>query len=57
MPQSGGMRGVPLLRAPRTLAPAEVDALLRAMLTNRDRAIARIRLKICGQLYFISSLT
>jgi hypothetical protein len=32
------MRGVPLLRA---LAPAEVDALL----TNRDRAIARIRLK------------
>jgi hypothetical protein len=40
-PQSRGMRGVPLLRAPRTLALAEVDALL----TNRDRAIARIRLK------------
>jgi hypothetical protein len=39
------MRGVPLLRAPRTLAPAEVDALLGALLTNRDRAIARIRLK------------
>jgi hypothetical protein len=35
------MRGAPLLRAPRMLAPAEVDAVL----TNRDRAIARIRLK------------
>jgi hypothetical protein len=43
------MRGVPL---PRALAPAEVDALL----TNRDRAIAGIRLKFGGQLYFISSL-
>jgi hypothetical protein len=32
---------VPLLRAPRTLAPAEADALP----TNRDRAIARIGLK------------
>ena len=42
-PQSRGMRGVPLLRAPRTLprvlAPAEVDALLGALLTNRDRAM------------------
>jgi hypothetical protein len=36
-----GMRGVPL---PRALAPAEVDALL----TNRDRAIAGIRLKFAG---------
>jgi hypothetical protein len=50
------MRGVPLLRAPRTLAPAEADALLGALLTNWDRAITTDPPQICGQLYFISSL-
>src|SRR5919109_2297858 len=38
-----GSRGVPLLRAPRTLPrvlePAEVDALVDALRTNRDRAM------------------
>lgn len=38
-----GVRGVPVLRAPRTLprvlAPAEVDALVRALRTRRDRAM------------------
>lgn len=42
-PQAPGVRGVPLLRAPRTLprvlAPAEVDALLAALRTHRDRAM------------------
>jgi site-specific recombinase XerD len=42
-PQSAGARGVPLLRAPRTLprvlAPSEVDALLVALNTHRDRAM------------------
>jgi integrase/recombinase XerD len=42
-PQGRGMRGVPLLRTPRTLprilAPAEVDALLSALRTHRDRAM------------------
>jgi integrase len=42
-PQSAGMRGVPLLRAPRTLprvlAPIEVDALLAALRSHRDRAM------------------
>lgn len=41
---AAGMRGVPLLRTPRTLprvlAPAEVDALLGALRTHRDRAMA-----------------
>ncbi len=41
--QVPGLRGVPLLRAPRTLprvlAPAEVDALLAAVRTHRDRAM------------------
>jgi site-specific recombinase XerD len=40
---SPGMRGVPLLRTPRTLprvlSPSEVDALLGALLTHRDRAM------------------
>ena len=38
-----GTRGAPLLRAPRTLPrvlePAEVDALIDALRTNRDRAM------------------
>jgi site-specific recombinase XerD len=42
-PRSDGMRGVPLLRTPRTLprvlAPVEVDALLAALRTHRDRAM------------------
>ena len=42
-PQSAGMRGVPLLRTPRTLprvlSPSEVDALLAALRTHRDRAM------------------
>jgi integrase/recombinase XerD len=42
-PQAAGMRGVPLLRTPRTLprilAPAEVDALLSELRTHRDRAM------------------
>ena len=42
-PLSRGMRGVPLLRTPRTLprvlAPAEVDALPGALRTHRDRAM------------------
>lgn len=42
-PLAAGMRGVPLLRTPRTLprvlAPAEVDALLGALRTHRDRAM------------------
>ena len=42
-PQAPGLRGVPLLRAPRTLprvlSPAEVDALMGALLTHRDRAM------------------
>jgi integrase len=37
------MRGVPLLRTPRTLprvlSPSEVDALLAALRTHRDRAM------------------
>ncbi len=39
----GGVRSVPLLRTPRTLprvlAPAEVDTLVRALRTVRDRAM------------------
>jgi integrase/recombinase XerD len=42
-PQTPGLRGVPLLRTPRTLprvlAPQEVDALLAALRTHRDRAM------------------
>ncbi len=42
-PGSPGMRGVPLLRTPRTLPrvlpPAEVDALLGALNRHRDRAM------------------
>jgi integrase/recombinase XerD len=42
-PQAQGLRGVPLLRTPRTLprilAPAEVDALLSELRTYRDRAM------------------
>lgn len=42
-PMAAGMRGVPLLRTPRTLprvlAPEEVDALLGALRTHRDRAM------------------
>lgn len=42
-PQAPGLRGVPLLRTPRTLprvlAPGEVDALLAALRTHRDRAM------------------
>jgi integrase/recombinase XerD len=42
-PQGRGMRGVPLLRTPRTLprvlATGEVDALLSALCTHRDRAM------------------
>jgi len=42
-PLGRGMRGVPLLRTPRTLprvlAPAEVDALLSVLRTHRDRAM------------------
>jgi len=42
-PLASGMRGVPLLRTPRTLprvlAPAEVDALVGALRTHRDRAM------------------
>jgi integrase/recombinase XerD len=41
--ERGGGRGVPLLRAPRTLprvlSPAEVDALVAALRTRRDRAM------------------
>ena len=46
-PQSAGMRGVPLLRTPRTLprvlSPSEVDALLAALRTHRDRAMVLAR--------------
>jgi integrase/recombinase XerD len=39
----GGLRGVPLLRSPRTLprvlVPVEVDGLLSALRTRRDRAM------------------
>jgi site-specific recombinase XerD len=42
-PQGSGARGVPLIRTPRTLpkvlSPVEVDALLGALRTHRDRAI------------------
>lgn len=42
-PQAPGLRGVPLLRTPRTLprvlAPVEVDGLLGALRTHRDRAM------------------
>ncbi len=42
-PLAAGMRGVPLLRTPRTLprvlAPAEADALLSELRTHRDRAM------------------
>ncbi len=42
-PLAAGMRGVPLLRTPRTLprvlAPGEVDALLSELRTHRDRAM------------------
>ncbi|MQB02447.1 MAG: tyrosine-type recombinase/integrase, partial [Actinobacteria bacterium] len=42
-PQAPGLRGVPLLRTPRTLprvlAPAEVDGLLAVLRTHRDRAM------------------
>lgn len=42
--QRGAVRAVPLIRAPRTLprvlAPAEVDAFMRALRTRRDRAMA-----------------
>ena len=41
--QRRGVRGVPLIRAPRTLPrvlePAEVDAFLAALRTHRDRAM------------------
>jgi integrase/recombinase XerD len=42
-PMASGARGVPLIRTPRTLpkvlSPVEVDALLGALRTHRDRAI------------------
>lgn len=42
-PRASGLRGAPLLRMPRTLprvlAPGEVDALLGAVRTHRDRAM------------------
>lgn len=42
--QQGKVRGVPLIRAPRTLprllAPVEVDAFIGALRTQRDRAMA-----------------
>jgi integrase/recombinase XerD len=42
-PQAGGVRGIPLLRTPRTLprvlTPVEVDALLAALRRHRDRAM------------------
>lgn len=42
-PLAAGMRGVPLLRTPRTLprvlAPGEVDVLLGELRTHRDRAM------------------
>ena len=42
-PLASGARGVPLIRTPRTLpkvlSPVEVDALLGALRTHRDRAI------------------
>jgi integrase/recombinase XerD len=42
-PLAAGMRGVPLLRTPRTLprvlAPGEVDALLGELRTHRDRTM------------------
>lgn len=42
--QRGAVRGVPLIRAPRTLprvlSPAEVDAFVAALRTHRDRAMA-----------------
>lgn len=43
--QRRGVRGVPLIRAPRTLPrvlePAQVDAFLAALRTHRDRAMAQ----------------
>lgn len=45
---SARQRGVPLIRAPRTLprvlSPAEVDAFVGALRTHRDRAMARAML-------------
>jgi len=42
-PRAPGLRGVPLLRTPRTLprvlAPVEVDGLLAVLRTHRDRAM------------------
>ncbi|WP_205857828.1 tyrosine-type recombinase/integrase [Phytoactinopolyspora endophytica] len=42
-PHAGGVRGIPLLRTPRTLprvlTPIEVDALLAALRRHRDRAM------------------
>jgi len=42
-PRAAGSRGVPLLRTPRTLprvlSPVEVDALVGALRTHRDRAM------------------
>ena len=42
-PQAPGLRGVPLLRAPRTLprvlSPGEVDLLMGVLRTHRDRAM------------------
>jgi integrase/recombinase XerD len=42
-PQARGVRGIPLLRTPRTLprvlTPVEVDALLAALRRHRDRAM------------------
>lgn len=48
MPVDGRRRGVPLIRAPRTLpwilSPLEVDALLGALRTARDRAMVEAML-------------
>ena len=47
-PHSGAHRGVPLVRAPRTLprvlSPKEVDAFIAVLRTHRDRAMAEAML-------------